>query len=220
MDENTTSINQRIAKNLIYYRKESGLTQAELAAKINYSDKSVSKWELGNGVPDVYILMQLAELYGVTVNDLLADTAAEKKKGGEKRGLHLLVMLLSSGIVWLVATCLFVGLALSRLEHFASWLVFVYAVVVNAIVCIVFAGIWRYKFVNFLSTSVLVWSALASIFLTVLVVGRSYGQDLGSFWLVFLLGVPLQVLSVLWSFFRYRVFLRRGVETSKFEKSE
>ena len=51
--ENTNEINRKIAKNLTYYRKAAGLTQAELAEKINYSDKSVSKWESGNGVPDI-----------------------------------------------------------------------------------------------------------------------------------------------------------------------
>lgn len=69
--ENLDTTNQRIAKNLIRYRKAANLTQAELAQKINYSDKSVSKWESGNGVPDIYILLKLAELYGVSVNDVV-----------------------------------------------------------------------------------------------------------------------------------------------------
>ena len=51
--ENIELVNQTIAKNLIFYRKAAGLTQAEVAQKINYSDKSVSKWESGNGVPDI-----------------------------------------------------------------------------------------------------------------------------------------------------------------------
>lgn len=70
------SINQRIAGNLVRYRKAANLTQAELAQKINYSDKSVSKWESANGVPDIYILLKLAELYGVTVNDLVNEKTA------------------------------------------------------------------------------------------------------------------------------------------------
>ena len=44
-----------LAKNLAYYRKASGLTQLELAEKFNYSDKSVSKWERGEGFPDVFV---------------------------------------------------------------------------------------------------------------------------------------------------------------------
>ena len=87
--ENVEELNQKIAKNLASYRKAAGLTQAELAEKINYSDKSVSKWESGNGVPDLYVLLQLSELYGVTVerrrkgyrNDVRTKKANRKKMG-------------------------------------------------------------------------------------------------------------------------------------------
>ena len=64
-------LNQIIAENLAKYRKSANLTQLELAERLNYSDKSVSKWEQGNGMPDVFVLHKLAELYGVTVNDFL-----------------------------------------------------------------------------------------------------------------------------------------------------
>jgi len=73
--ENTNEINRKIANNLMRFRKAAGYTQAELAEKINYSDKSVSKWESGNGIPDVYTLMQLAELYGVTLDAFVSDDA-------------------------------------------------------------------------------------------------------------------------------------------------
>jgi len=73
--ENITSINARIAQNLTLYRKAANLTQAELAEKINYSDKSVSKWESGNGVPDVYILLKLAEIFKVTLDELVGEKA-------------------------------------------------------------------------------------------------------------------------------------------------
>ena len=96
--ENISETNKLIAKNLTYYRKAAGWTQAELAEKINYSDKSVSKWESGNGVPDVYTLLQLAELYGVTLNDLVGEgTPTLPTK--ERRGLRGWIILLASGIV-------------------------------------------------------------------------------------------------------------------------
>jgi transcriptional regulator with XRE-family HTH domain len=86
---NSIEINANIAKNLIFYRKAAGMTQAELAEKINYSDKSVSKWESGNGLPDVYTLIQIAELMGVTLNDLVGEstpvtTPAQLKTSGLK----------------------------------------------------------------------------------------------------------------------------------------
>ena len=74
-----------IKENLIKYRKSAGLTQAQLAAKLGYSDKTISKWEREEGVPDIYILKEIADLYGVTVNDLItpAPTLISKiKKAG------------------------------------------------------------------------------------------------------------------------------------------
>ena len=65
------NIKANIAKNIIELRKKNNWTQAELADKLNYSDKAVSKWERGDGLPDIFILQQLAELYHVTVNDLI-----------------------------------------------------------------------------------------------------------------------------------------------------
>ena len=64
-----------IGKNITRLRRLSNMTQSELAEKINYSDKSVSKWEQGNGIPDVRILVQLAELFNVSVDDLVREHA-------------------------------------------------------------------------------------------------------------------------------------------------
>ena len=65
-----------IGSNIAAYRKRAGLTQAGLAEKLNYSDKAVSKWERGESIPDVLTLMQLAELFEISVNDLLVDPNA------------------------------------------------------------------------------------------------------------------------------------------------
>ena len=209
MDENTLLVNQRIAQNLIALRKRAGWTQAELAEKINYSDKSVSKWESGNGVPDIYILLQLAELFGVTLNDLVAEqtpVVANKKR----TGLHALIILLSSGIVWLVATCVFAFLQLLSVAG-EWWLSFVFALPINAIVAIVFASIWHYKMLNFLSVSTLIWTAILSIYLLITCLAATAVEGL---WVMFLIGIPLQILEVLWAFFRLSVFRQKTKNAS------
>lgn len=198
--ENITETNKLIAKNLTYYRKAAGWTQAELAEKINYSDKSVSKWESGNGVPDVYTLLLLAELYGVTLNDLVGEgTPTLPTK--ERRGLRGWVMLLASGIVWLVATCLYV---LTRLIQPGSdlWLIFLYAIMVNAIVIIIFASVWKYRILNFLAVSTLIWVSMLCLHLTLSDVFAHYGEENRPFWLLYILGVPLQILECMWGLFR------------------
>jgi transcriptional regulator with XRE-family HTH domain len=200
--ENINEINRKIAKNLTYYRKAAGLTQAELAEKINYSDKSVSKWESGNGVPDIYILLQLAELYRVTLNDLVGEeTPVEIRNQKKTTGSHFLIMLLSSGIAWLVATCLFVTLQLIS-PGGEWWIAFLYAVPVNAILLIVYSGIWKYRWLNFISVSALVWTTITCIYVTWKLIANSLGHELTALWCVFLIGIPLQVLEILWVFFR------------------
>ena len=60
------------AGNLINLRTGGGMTQAELGAKLNYSDKSISKWERGEAIPDAFVLTQMAELFGVSVDYILS----------------------------------------------------------------------------------------------------------------------------------------------------
>ncbi|MBR6922980.1 MAG: helix-turn-helix transcriptional regulator, partial [Oscillospiraceae bacterium] len=55
-----------------YFRTEKGLTQKQLADMINVSDKAVSKWECGNGCPDVSLLDSLAEVFGTDIHVLLS----------------------------------------------------------------------------------------------------------------------------------------------------
>ena len=60
------------ASNIIKLRTGAGMTQAELGEKLNYSDKTISKWERGEAIPDAYVLTELSELFGVTVDFLLS----------------------------------------------------------------------------------------------------------------------------------------------------
>ena len=220
--DNNNEINQKIAQNLIRYRKVAGFTQAEVAEKINYSDKSVSKWESGNGIPDVYTLIQLSKLYGVSVNALIEEeeivpVVAKKNT----KGLHLLIMLLSSGIVWLVATFLFVTLHIIS-PNGAWWLTFLYAVLVNAIVMLVYAWIWKYRVINFISVTAIIWVSLLCCFLTVQQCAIRFNFSYTGLWCVFLLGVPLQVLEVLWVFFRTLFRKQKGLlkdQESKLKKN-
>ena len=140
--ENLESLKQTIAKNLISFRTSRGLTQSELAQKINYTDKSVSKWERGLGVPDVLVLKELADLYGIKVDDFLTENENTSKivlADKDKRGSRLLITLLSAGLVWLVATLVFVVLLWLKIDR--AWLSFIVAIPVCFIVLIVFSSL-------------------------------------------------------------------------------
>ena len=74
----------RTGKFIADARKEKGLTQRQLADQLMISDKTVSKWECGNGLPEVALMLPLCEILGVSVNELLSgerlsDTDYRKK---------------------------------------------------------------------------------------------------------------------------------------------
>ena len=127
-------------------------------------------------------------------------------------------MLLSCGIVWLTATCLFVFFWLWQPQGYA-WLTFIYAIPVNAILMIVYAGVWKYRLVNFLSVSTLIWTALTALFLTFQAICITVGWAYGALWCLFLIGIPLQILEVLWVFFR-TLFKRTEKKSQQENKSE
>ena len=60
-----------VAKNIVRFRKAYGMTQIELAEKLNYSDKAISKWERGLSFPDISLLIPLADILKVSLYDLL-----------------------------------------------------------------------------------------------------------------------------------------------------
>ena len=182
-----------IAKNIAELRKAASMTQIELAARLNYSDKAVSKWERGESVPDIGVLKEIADLFEVRVDYLLSmdhTDAAPEELTPKKRRDHMIIALLSVSLVWLIATFLFVLLRITNPEMKGLWLSFIYAVPVTAIVSLVFNSMWGRPRRNYLIISVLVWSTLLAVYL-------SYSA--GLMWMVFLLGIPAQIIIVLWS---------------------
>ncbi len=202
MDEE--KLKYQIGTNIAAYRKREGWTQAGLAEKLNYSDKAVSKWERGESVPDVLTLATLAELLGITVNDLLVDInalpenpgAVEKTMGlvVEKTFKHKanksIILQLSSVLVWFVALFLFV--VVSSLGVPKSWLAFLYAVPADAIVMLSLRSAWKDFRHNRILISLIMWGCIASLYVTMLVLWNF------NMWKLFLLGLPGQAAILLW----------------------
>lgn len=185
-------IKEIIASNIIYLRKENKLTQAELAEKLNYSDKAVSKWERAESVPDIEILKNLAQMFGVTVDFLLNENSRESvekyRVPKEKKANQITITALGVCLVWLAATIIYVYAQLNFQSNL--WQAFVWAVPVSMIVLMIFNRMWgKRKYYLYINT-LFSWSLLASIYIQFL----KY-----NIWLVFLIGVPVQVVIILWS---------------------
>ncbi len=183
-----------IGKNITRLRKLSGMTQLELAEKLNYSDKSVSKWEQGNGLPDVRILVQIAEIFKVSVDDLVREHRVHPVMPKKTKSIRRFIILgLSVGLCWLVAVLCFVLGGLISPDLGYLWLAFVYAVPASAVVVLVFSCIWGYRWTRLISLSVLIWTALACAYLTAYAI---IGSAHPTLWLIFIIGVPLQLLAL------------------------
>ena len=154
MDEQ--QLKSTFAKKLAYFRKSAGMTQSGLAEKLNYSDKSVSKWERAEGLPDVFVLTQISRLFAVPVDDLLNEKAPERPVDIVLN--RRLITVIAAAVPWLVATIVFATLFVAGVPGVWPWLCFVYAVPVSAIVLIVFTAMWWGKTALAVSISVLLWS--------------------------------------------------------------
>ena len=185
---------QVIANNIIALRKQNKLTQAELAQKLNYSDKAISKWERGESVPDIEILKQIADMFGVTVDYLITENAEQYKEKfklpEQSRANQITIILLAVTLAWLVATIVFVY-ALIDFDY-VLWTSFIWAIPVSAVILGIFQRMWAKsnKIYQLIINSIFVWGLITSIYLQFL----TY-----NLWLIFFIGLPLQVVLVLWS---------------------
>lgn len=183
-----------VAMNLTKLRKNKGLTQLELAEQFNYSDKAVSRWEHGDTLPDINVLCELCDFYGITMNDLVSeeckieeiDTAQEKNI----KIYRIWLGILTASVSWLLATVWF---AYSQVAYSQGyWISFVWAIPLSCLgmlyVCRGVFG-WIPKFVF---ASICIWSTVASMYLHIIV---GYGANL---WMIFLIAIPLQVIVFMW----------------------
>ncbi len=190
-----------IAKNISVLRQGHNMTQLELAEKLNYSDKAISKWERAESIPDITVLKEIADLFGVTLDYLVQaeHKAAPVVTISKERRIknHAFITIMSILLVWLVMTFSFVVIDIAVPTATAHWLCFVYAVPMSMIVWLVFNSTWFNSRRNFLIISLLVWSFLLAAYLTSFAFGKNY-------WQIFILGIPGQLIIFMWSRLRYK----------------
>ena len=180
------------ASNIIKLRTGAGMTQAELGEKLNYSDKTVSKWERAESVPDAWVLKQLGEIFGVTVDYLISShdewegVPGMEETEPEKSFSSGVVTLVSVTGIWTLALLAFIIIfwALGSLQ----WLIFAAAVPVTMITLLVFNSVWRHGKENKWIVAGLVLSLLLLIYLTFL----RYNP-----WQILLLTVPGEIIVFL-----------------------
>ena len=191
-----TDIKDRIAKNISELRLQNNMTQLELGERLNYSDKTISKWERGESTPDISVLIEIAELFGVTLDELVnADSikssgeSALKEKTYNRRAISYISEVAAFGIAILA----FVITTLISEEATFQWLYIVYAIPVALTVKLIFNYMWFNPRHNYFIISALMWSLLFTVHMTFLFFGISVIP-------IYLLGIFGQTVIILWSF--------------------
>ncbi|MBE6623474.1 MAG: helix-turn-helix transcriptional regulator [Ruminococcaceae bacterium] len=188
-----------VAKNITELRLLNNMTQMELAEKLNYSDKTISKWERAESSPDIAVLVKISEVFGVSLDYLVKseniDETVKEHKTEETKYNRRAIAYISESVAWVIAVFAFIITTLIVGANTFQWLYFVYALPIVLIVKLVFNSVWFNPRHNYLIISALVWSILATIHITFLYFGINVS-------LVYILGIAGQIVIILWSFIK------------------
>lgn len=207
------------AQNLIALRKQTKLTQAELAEKINYSDKAVSKWERGESIPDVSVLMTLAKLFGVTIDFLVTkhdneEIAKEQTAYALKisKRNHILITAITFFAMLIMETVVCVVLVGTRTAT-PLWIFlycYIFPIPLFATTAVVFSSLWAGKYWQFTAVSFLIWSLITDAFLIVMLCWKPFP-------LIFSAGIPAEIVAMM----SYKIIiLPTNKETEPKEKED
>ena len=195
------------ASNLIRLRNQRGLKQAELGALLNYSDKSVSKWERGEAIPDAWVLTRLAEIFDVTVDYLLSShdkwvpPEQEEEAPQYSRGMIYAVAIVG---VWTMALTAFVVLWWVGIIW---WQAFAVALTASALV---YLGLSIY-FKRLKNLQYILAALVLSVFILIYVLTLPLGNN----WQLFLIAVPAEILVFLACNIRRKPRRKKPENTSK-----
>ena len=191
-----------IAKNITALRQSAKLTQIELAERLNYSDKAVSKWERAESIPDITVLKTIADMFQVSLDYLvrenpeLAVLEEEPDQTPMKKRNHKVITALSILLVWFVAAVVFVILDMIGLNTWLHLFAFAYAIPASMIVWLVMNSIWFTRRRNYLIISLLMWTTLGCTGLLLFLLKVN-------FWQIFILGALGQIIIATWSKMQY-----------------
>lgn len=196
-DKLMKDIKSIVAKNISELRQANDMTQLDLAEKLNYSDKTISKWERAESTPDISVLIEIAELFGVTLDYLVTEDHSKDEptvdKGAAPGFNRRAVAYVAECGAWIVALLAFIFTTLITGQMTFQFLYFVYALPVVFIVKLVLNSLWFNTRHNYYIISLLMWSVLVAIHVTFLYFGTNVA-------LIYLAGVAGQIAIVISSF--------------------
>ena len=189
------------AGNIINLRTEKGLTQAELGVLLNYSDKTISKWERGEAIPDAFVLTQMAEIFGVSVDHILSSHVAwEQPKENEIEQVSYSVEHIIAISVIGVFTAFLIAFVTLWLMDVVEWRLFLFALSAAILVYMILICIFKRR----RQLQYVIAAFVASIFVIVY-----FYLPKANPWQLFLILVPAEVIVYLACNVRKRKHLSR-----------
>lgn len=195
-----------VGSKISFYRKANGMTQSSLAEKINYSDKAVSKWERGESLPDTFILVKIARIFDITVNELTGMDSSHSdeerllsKKAKQKKIKQIMTSAFSTALVWLIVSFIYFITNIIVNDIFGInypflWILFVYAFPASFVVLHIFSCLWGRIWQRAATASSLLWTIVACVLITFSINSFAITNK----YYIFIAAGFFQILIILW----------------------
>ena len=195
--EQVKGIKETVRENLIKLRKEHKFTQIELAERIGYSDKAISRWETGEVNPDIETLEKLAELYGIDITVFFSEYSPEHHRQEVAKesqlGRKIAVWILMVVALWYAGIMVFIYSSTFVLDSTRNWLIFIWLIPLTFILCSVMNKLWGNGVLGIIFSSLVCWTLLMAIYL-------HYLEH--NLYLLFISGVPIQIAILILSYMK------------------
>ena len=182
-------VRENIAKNIVLLRKAYNWKQSDLAEKLHYTDKAISKWERNESTPDVESLAEIARIFNVSVDFLFEDNHdVPEFEDKNTQFIHAISsFVIFATTFYLIATVIFVyNFIINSPNKVAFWVSFVWATFISMLAAYVIIRKNKYRKAYPFLASACIWLALTTGYCQALVLGENV-------WMIFLIGVPLQI---------------------------
>jgi transcriptional regulator with XRE-family HTH domain len=189
-----------VSHNLTELRKARGLTQGQLAEKFAYSDKSISKWEHGEALPDLNTLQELADFYGVTLDYLThieSDISLQdhgKNDPVAERINKIIITVLGVNFIWTIAICAVVGCIIFKTTWW-YWLSLIWAIPLSFLFLSWINHKWGKRDWSLPIQLCFIWTFVGAAYVEV---GMDFGMEGWQLWVILLAGIPLTVAQILY----------------------
>ena len=199
------NIREVVAKNLATLRKENQLTQVELAQKINFSDKAISRWEKGEVLPDIETLQKLSAVFNVSMASILEpQEEGHKTKFVKPAKKEILSQIFLICEIWVIISVVYAYINISRGINF--WQIFLWGLPATALFLLFQNRKTTNNLLNFIYGTLFVWSFITCLYV--------YMRQLHP-WYFYILGVPIQGMLVVRYLFNYKKDTKMSLRSKK-----